>query len=269
MNKIETPRYGRFAKKRFGQNFLHDANICRKIVAALRIEPDDRVIEIGPGHGALSCHIAEAAPALYAAVERDLDLALELREKCPEVQPLAADALCVRWEALSADVPWKIIGNLPYNVASPLMWDIFSRAKGLRRAVFMIQKEVGQRLTAEPGTKAYGALTVWVQSYVRPRHEFTVGPNVFTPRPKVDSSVLSFEPLSEEKVFDPEALSGLVKLCFQNRRKQLGKILKTLWNDDVEALLASLGHTPRTRPEELAPTHFQALSALVNVHFMA
>lgn len=186
------PRYGRFAKKRFGQNFLHDTGVCRRIVDALAIGPEDRVLEIGPGHGALSTLIAEAGPATYAAVERDLELALELKDKCSGVMPLAADALAVRWERLAPEAGWKIAGNLPYNIASPLMWEIFSRASGMERAVFMVQKEVGQRLVAAPGSKTYGGLTVWVQSFVTPRMLFTIGPGAFTPRPKVDSSVLSF-----------------------------------------------------------------------------
>ncbi|BBD07790.1 16S rRNA (adenine(1518)-N(6)/adenine(1519)-N(6))-dimethyltransferase RsmA [Desulfovibrio ferrophilus] len=263
------PRYGRFAKKRFGQHFLHDSGVCRRIVDALEIQPEDRVLEIGPGHGALSVHISEAAPRVYAAVERDLDLALELRDKCPLVQPLAADAMAVRWERLMPEGGWKIAGNLPYNVASPLMWDIFSQASGLSRAVFMVQKEVGQRLVAAPGSKVYGGLSVWIQSYVKPRMLFTIGPGAFTPRPKVDSAVLSFFPQTGPRDFDPKALAALVKKCFQNRRKQLGKTLKSCINDDFVQALEQMGHNLRSRPEELAPIHFQALSLLVKQHFMA
>jgi len=263
------PRYGRFAKKRFGQHFLHDANVCRRIVAALELAPEDRVLEIGPGHGALSVHIAEAAPALYVAVERDLELALELKDKCPGVRPLAADALTVPWERLAPERGWKIAGNLPYNVASPLMWEIFSRATGMERAVFMVQKEVGQRLAAAPGSKTYGGLTAWAQSFVAVRLLFTVGPGAFTPRPKVDSAVLSFFPLDGERGFEPRALAGLLKLCFQNRRKQLGNTLKSLLDDAVVQGLEQMGHTLRSRPEELSPMHFQALSCLVKQHFMA
>lgn len=269
MKKIQNPAYGRYAKKRFGQNFLHDANIARKIVDTLHIEPQDKVIEIGPGHCALSVHIADANPALYAAVERDLELAMELRDKCPDVEPLAADALSIRWEGLPQDASWKVVGNLPYNIASPLMWELFSRGRAVTRAVFMIQKEVGQRLVAEAGGRAYGALTVWVQSFVKPRYEFTVSPNVFIPRPKVESAVLSFTPHENPGHFDPRALSGLVKLCFQNRRKQVGKILKSLWNDEVDEWFRQQGLSAKVRPEDLTPNHFQALSVLTKTHFMA
>lgn len=266
---IAPPRYGRFAKKRFGQHFLHDKGVCARIVAALGIAPGDRVLEIGPGHGALSTFIAQAGPGLYAAVERDLALALELRGKCPGVLPLAADALAVRWERLEPPGGWKIIGNLPYNVASPLMWELFSRCRGLARAVFMVQKEVGDRLAARPGGADYGGLSAWVQSFVAPRVVFTVGPGAFIPRPRVDSAVLVFSPLPERGDFEPRALSGLLHACFQKRRKQLGNTLKSCMNDAARAYLESQGLSLRSRPEELGPKQFQALSALMKSHFVA
>lgn len=265
----EPPRYGRFAKKRFGQHFLHDGNVCRRIVAALELEEGDRVLEIGPGHGALSVHIADAAPGVYAAVERDPDLAFELRGKCAGVEPLISDAMDVRWERLAPAGGWKIAGNLPYNVASPLMWEIFSRCTAMSRAVFMVQKEVGQRLAAAPGTKAYGGLTVWTRSFVSVRMLFTVGPGAFTPRPKVDSAVLSFTPRTGGAEFAPKALAEVVRMCFQKRRKQLGNTLKSYVNDSIVALLESEGLSLRSRPEELTPEQFQALSLLMKSHFMA
>ncbi|WP_461209383.1 16S rRNA (adenine(1518)-N(6)/adenine(1519)-N(6))-dimethyltransferase RsmA [Desulfocurvus sp. DL9XJH121] len=262
------PRYGRFAKKRFGQHFLHDQGVCRRIVAALDLQPGDRVLEIGPGHGALSVHIAESRPALYAAVERDLPLALELPGKCPGVAPLAADAMDVRWERLGPERGWKIAGNLPYNVASPLMWELFSRCSALSLAVFMVQKEVGQRLAAQPGSGHYGGLTAWVRSFVEPRMLFVVGPGAFTPKPKVDSAVLSFSPLCGQGAVDREALARLVHMCFQKRRKQIGNILKSYVDDHMVAQLESWGLSLRSRPEELSPEQFQRLSLLVKPHFM-
>lgn len=263
------PRFGRFAKKRFGQHFLHDDNVCRRIVGALDLASDDRVLEIGPGHGALSVHIADAAPDVYAAVERDPDLAFELRDKCRWVEPLISDAMDVRWERLAPARGWKIAGNLPYNVASPLMWEIFSRCTAMSKAVFMVQKEVGQRLAAKPGTKEYGGLTVWTQSFTSVRMLFTVGPGAFTPRPKVDSAVLSFVPIQLGEGVEPSALAGLVKMCFQKRRKQLGNTLKSYVNDAIVSLLETEGLSLRSRPEELSPNQFQALSLLMKSHFMA
>ena len=296
------------AKKSLGQNFLQDANIARKIVNALDIGPKDQVLEIGPGPGALSGIIQARGPARLVLVEKDPHWARERMlagrgsvcrdaasgllcspeqdRKSPAPSPKAApslpddklrhdptfavilaDALTMPWERFSA--PWKLIGNLPYNVASPLMWDIFSRTPGLVRAVFMIQKEVGQRIIAGPGTSAYGALSVWVQSHMRAKLEFIVPPQVFRPRPKVDSAVLSFEPLGgpvrtmcraacARADFSPEALARTLKLCFQMRRKQLGTILRAGAFDP--GVLEPLGIDARIRPESLGPSEFHKLA---------
>ena len=266
------------AKKSLGQNFLQDGNIARKIVDALAIAPQDQVLEIGPGPGALSGIIQARGPARLVLVEKDRYWAHERmrggREKAgesgrglggegrPAFAVILVDALDMPWERFST--PWKIIGNLPYNVASPLMWDIFSRALRLTRAVFMVQKEVGQRIIASPGTSAYGALSVWVQSYMRANLEFIVPPQVFRPMPKVDSAVLSFEPLlspssgSERADFSPEALSRVLKMCFQMRRKQLGTILRA--NGADPGALEPLGIAAWDRPENLAPAEFHRLA---------
>jgi 16S rRNA (adenine1518-N6/adenine1519-N6)-dimethyltransferase len=266
------------AKKSLGQNFLQDDNIARKIVDALAVTPQDQILEIGPGPGALSGIIQARKPARIVLVEKDCYWARErMREGRTKAEEFArfrggegkqafavilADALDMPWERFST--PWKIIGNLPYNVASPLMWDIFSRVPGLTRAVFMIQKEVGQRIIASPGTSAYGALSVWVQSHMRAKLEFIVPPQVFRPRPKVDSAVLSFEPhglipSSGGRVdFAPEALTRTLKLCFQMRRKQLGTILRA--NGADPGALESLGIVAQARPENLAPAEFHRLA---------
>ncbi len=260
------------AKKSLGQNFLHDSNIARKIVNTLSVDSEDWVLEIGPGPGALSGFLQEKAPARLLLVEKDPHWARarlregRLRAFAAQGAPLAAfdvllaDAMTMPWERFTR--PWKFIGNLPYNVASPLMWDIFSRAGGLVRAVFMIQKEVGQRITARPGESAYGALSVWVQSHVRAKLEFIVPPQVFRPQPKVDSAVLSFEPLcgtgDAGAAFGPAALARTLRICFQMRRKQLGSIMRE--NAFSVALLEELGFDPRIRPENLAPADFHRLS---------
>lgn len=251
------------AKKSLGQNFLQDGNIARKIVEALRIGPEDAVVEIGPGPGALTAIIAAQAPRTLLLVEKDDYWANERRETpvgAGGTQPdvLCADALTVAWEDFPA--PWKCIGNLPYNVASPLMWEIFSRARGLARAVFMIQKEVGQRLTAAPGTGAYGALGVWVQTFMRPKMEFIVPPHVFIPRPKVDSAVVSFTPReSVPATGECAALATVLHRCFQQRRKQLGTIFKgTALTED--ALPEESGIAFTLRPERLSPEQFLLLA---------
>ena len=142
------------------------------------------------------------------------------------------------------------------------MWDLFSRATGLVRAAFMVQKEVGQRLAAGPGNGHYGALSVWVQSFARPRMEFIVGPGAFSPPPKVDSAVLSFEPLPpDQRPERPDLLALVIKVCFQQRRKQLGSIARRCplapW---LSAAIEQAGITPTLRPEQLTVADFQHIS---------
>ena len=252
------------ARKSLGQNFLKDRNIAQKIVALLKIGPEDCILEIGPGAGALTEFLLETESRCVAALEKDMFWGHALKQARPELAVVLGDALRFPWESVSVGKNWKIIGNLPYNVASPLLWEMFSRAGGLTRAVFMVQKEVGLRLTARPGGKTYGALSIWVQSFTRPRMAFTVGPGVFHPKPKVDSTVLVFEPLSAgEKQFDPATLAWLLHRCFQNRRKQLRTILGKIFFETLESFFSDQGLDPRVRPEELTPQQFHILSNLL------
>lgn len=255
----ETPR----AKKSLGQHFLKDARISGRIVDLLQIGPADRVLEIGPGPGALTDIIHARGPAVLRLIEKDTYWAghhAGLQRSEPDVEVMNADALEFPWESLEG--PWKIISNLPYNVGSPLIWDIVSRTPQLVRAVFMVQKEVAERLYARPGTRDYGALSVWVQSYVRVEWGFVVGPGSFSPPPKVDSAVVTFVPLpGEERPAQPEALARVLKLCFQLRRKQLQSILKRAGHADAAERLAGLGIAPEARPETLPPRTFQELAA--------
>lgn len=249
------------AKKSLGQHFLRDKNISEKIVRLLHIEDGDRVLEIGPGPGALTSILETTPLSQLVLLEKDHHWAAERQRKAgPRTQAVLTDALTVDWKRITPESPWKIIGNLPYNVASPLMWDIFSQATGCTRAVFMIQKEVGDRLAASPGTKDYGGLSVWIQSFVRPQWGFTVGPRAFVPPPKVDSAVLSFTPLPREQwPENPQALASLVKMCFQNRRKQLGSIFRRNGRTDLIESLEKVGISPEKRPETLLSSDFQAI----------
>lgn len=248
------------AKKSLGQNFLRDPNICRKIVNSLAPGGDDFIIEIGPGQGALTEHLAEAGARRFMVVEKDDDLADGLRCRWPGLEIVRGDALKFPWRSLN-DGPCKIIGNLPYNVGSKLVWDIVSRVETLERAVFMVQHEVALRLTAEPGTKTFGGLTAWVKNFCRTAYLFKVPPTVFHPRPKVDSAVVRFEPLpAGERPDDPEALSALIKLLFQQRRKQISTILKKKWTSEVADWFKENDVNPGARPENLTPEQFRSLS---------
>ncbi|WP_316900464.1 16S rRNA (adenine(1518)-N(6)/adenine(1519)-N(6))-dimethyltransferase RsmA [Pseudodesulfovibrio indicus] len=248
------------AKKSLGQNFLTDPNICRKIVDAVRPSGDDYIIEIGPGQGALTEHLAEAGLRRFRVIEMDDDLASRLEERWPALEVVRADALKFPWESLN-DGPCKLIGNLPYNVGSKLIWDIVSRVHTLERAVFMVQHEVALRLTAEPDSKAYGGLTAWVRNFSRTAYLFKVPPTVFRPRPKVDSAVVAFDPLpAGERPADPERLAGLIKTLFQQRRKQISTILKKRMTPEVEAWFQEQGLALSIRPENLTPEQFLSLS---------
>lgn len=256
-------------KRSLGQNFLRDENIARNIVAALDIGSGDNVLEIGPGRGALTKHILARPPARFGVIEKDDDLAQAIASQHPQVVVLNADALRHAWEEEDSQPAVKIVGNLPYNIASPLMWEIVSRAR-YERAVFMVQLEVAQRIVAPHGGKEYGALSVWIQAHARAELLFKVPPHVFTPAPKVHSAVLRFFP--RKRSFSSEegrTLASLLHACFQKRRKQMATILKSLTNDDYVSALSGLGLEPAIRPEMLAPEQFLALSKSIRFHFPA
>ncbi|WP_300802857.1 16S rRNA (adenine(1518)-N(6)/adenine(1519)-N(6))-dimethyltransferase RsmA [uncultured Desulfovibrio sp.] len=253
------------AKKSLGQHFLKHEHICRRIAALLLPQPEDRVLEIGPGPGALTRALEEQPHACLLLLEKDDHWAAERQRLAgARTQAVLTDALRFDWSRITPAYPWKIAGNLPYNVASPMLWDMVAQARGLQRGVFMVQKEVGQRLAARPGTSHYGALSVWVQSFVRPRLEFIVGPGAFSPPPKVDSAVLTFEPLPEA-ARPPHAaeLSRLLKICFQQRRKQIGGIFRRCGDAALLTLPEEAGLAPQLRPEQLSVADFHRLSALL------
>jgi 16S rRNA (adenine1518-N6/adenine1519-N6)-dimethyltransferase len=252
------------AKRSLGQNFLVDPNISAKIVARLRIGPEDTVIEIGPGRGALSGHILAAGPRAYLALEKDRELAARLPREHPGAHPALVDALRLDWARLDALDGVKLVGNLPYNIASPLLWDICSQASRFVVGVFMVQHEVALRLCAAPGGRQYGALTAWTSSFARFDYAFKVSPGVFRPQPKVDSAVVAVTPRPlGERPEDPAGLATLLKRLFSMRRKQLAGILKPHWNDALAQACAGHGIEGRVRPETLTPGQFQELAKLL------
>jgi 16S rRNA (adenine1518-N6/adenine1519-N6)-dimethyltransferase len=243
-------------KRALGQNFLVDRNLAAKIVSALCIGPGDTVVEIGPGRGALCPHVLAASPARYLCLELDSDLARALGREHPGLSVANLDALRCDWTRAGGAL---ILGNLPYNVASPLIWDICA-AGAYSRAVFMVQREAAQRLAAPPGSKVYGALSAWVGAFARAEYLFTVGPNVFRPRPKVDSAVIRLTPRPDRPGAEEAAgLSQLIKTCFQQRRKQLQKILRPHLGEPGLRALAELGLSAASRPEQMGPDGFRRL----------
>ncbi|MBN2140710.1 MAG: ribosomal RNA small subunit methyltransferase A [Desulfovibrionaceae bacterium] len=245
-------------KKSLGQNFLIDANVARKIVAALNLRPGDRVLEIGPGRGALTRWIVEAGPERFVALEKDEVLAGRLAETWPEIEVRAVDALKFDWAGLPPG--FKLVGNLPYNVASRLIWDLALAFDRFERAVFMVQHEVGLRLTVAPGNRDYGALGAWTRGFAQARYLFRVPPTVFRPRPRVDSAVVSLRPLGPaERPVDPQAYARLIRLCFQHRRKQIRGVLGSGFSPEMAHWLASRGFDPEVRAERLGPDEFKGL----------
>lgn len=249
------------AKRRLGQHFLTDPRILQRIADALDPSPADTVLEIGPGPGGLTEVLAPRAGRLVA-IERDADLVPALRARVPSATVVEADALEADWHAL-AGPDFLVAGNIPYNITSPLL-DKALTPPPPRRIVFLVQKEVAERVGAAPGGEAYGALTVGVQAVARAERLFTVGAGAFHPRPKVDSAVLRLTPRAEPVVAGGEVVPfrRLVVGLFGFRRKQLGRGLRELtgWAAGrVEAVLAKTGIEPTDRPETVSPEGFAAL----------
>jgi 16S rRNA (adenine1518-N6/adenine1519-N6)-dimethyltransferase len=248
-------------RKRFGQHFLHDPEVIRRIVAAVAPQPPDHLVEIGPGEGAITRGLLQAAGRLDA-VELDRDLVGPLQERCAGIGELrvhGADAL--RFDFCSLAPPGerlRIVGNLPYNVSTPLLFHLIDQLGCIRDMHFMLQKEVVERMAARPGGKSYGRLSVMLQARCAVTRLFDVGPGAFRPPPKVDSSVVRLTPLVHPpEIGDPGAFARVVAAAFSQRRKTLRNSLKGLL---AEAEIAALGIDPSVRPEQLPLGDFVALA---------
>jgi 16S rRNA (adenine1518-N6/adenine1519-N6)-dimethyltransferase len=249
-------------KKRFGQHFLSNPRILDRIVEALEPAPGERVLEIGPGQGALTAALLRAG-AQVTAIEIDRELTPHLRERLPEVRLVEGDALGLDWHVVMGPGPFLVAGNIPYQITSPLL-DKALRPPRPRRIVFLVQKEVADRLTAAPGSDAYGALSIGVQAVARARRVFLIPAGAFHPSPRVDSAVVRLEPLVAPLVADAELtpFRRLVTGLFGFRRKQLLRGLRQLtgWSPSrVAAVLADEGIPATARPETLTPRAVVAL----------
>ena len=249
------------AKRRLGQHFLADPRILARIADALEAGPADTVLEIGPGPGGLTGALLERAGQVVA-IEKDRELIPALRARFPLAEVIEADALDSDWHALVSP-PFLVTGNIPYNITSPLLEKALAPPRP-RRIVFLVQKEVADRVTALPGTSEYGALTVGVQAVAHAERLFTVAAGSFHPRPKVDSAVLRMTPLPEPIVSDPErdSFRAMVVGLFGFRRKQMLRGLRELTGWEVPRasdLLARAGITGTVRPEVLSPAEFAGL----------
>jgi 16S rRNA (adenine1518-N6/adenine1519-N6)-dimethyltransferase len=260
------------AKKSLGQNFLVDLNYQKKIVAALDLHEDDRVIEIGPGTGALTQHMVGTAH--LTVIELDDQLAAAMKDRYADVPSFRVVHQDVMEVPLTSIEPHpdtvKVVGNIPYNITSPLLFKLLEREQRPACIVIMVQKEVADRIAAPPGDKNFGALSVGVQSVADVDRLFVVPKGAFRPVPKVDSAVVRIVPRKPPALTPREEtdLRELTRAAFAMRRKQFQKILRSaagyeLGADQVSELEQSFGQHLSVRPEELSAQQFVVLSRLL------
>ncbi len=248
-------------RKRFGQHFLHERRTIERIVAAFDPRPGEHVVEIGPGQGALTQELLRRAQRLDA-IELDRDLAAPLEESCRGLGELVvhgADALKFDFcELVQGTARLRVIGNLPYNISTPLLFHLLDQAHCIQDMCFMLQKEVVDRLAATPGNKAYGRLSVMVQWRCDVVPLFTVAPGAFRPPPKVDSAVVRLMPKqSPLRLLDEKLFAEVVRAAFAQRRKSLRNSLKRLARAE-EFVAAAVD--PGLRAEALSLEQFVRLS---------
>ncbi len=253
-------------RKRFGQNFLHDPGVIRGIVAAIHPKPGERMAEIGPGLGALTAPLLEALSELDV-VELDRDLIPHLEQQFANTGQLRihnTDALKFDFCSLvGSEEKLRVVGNLPYNISTPLIFHLLEQSHCIHDMHFMLQKEVVDRLAAEPGNGDYGRLSVMVQYHCCVERLFTVPPGAFNPPPKVHSAIVRLTPYREKPVTvrSEVGLRRLVAQAFGQRRKTLRNNLKPLLDS---AAIEAQGIDPGRRPETLSLREFAALADAVN-----
>jgi len=249
------------AKKHLGQNFLHERSVVDRIVLAVDPRPGDRIVEIGPGQGALTLPLLDRHGAL-TAIEFDRDLLQPLAAAAASHGALtlvAADVLTVDFTALAAGTPLRLVGNLPYNLSSPILFHALDHAAAVRDMHFMLQKEVVERMAAGPGSKVYGRLSVMLQAYCAVTPLFTVGPGAFRPAPKVDSAVVRLVPRApgDIGIDDPRRFAHIVRAAFGQRRKTLRNALDGVVDSDA---MRAAGVRPEARAEQLQVADFIRLA---------
>ncbi len=256
------------AKKSLGQHFLHERGIVDKLVMAIDPRPGDRIVEIGPGQGALTFPLLDRHGAL-TAIEFDRDLLAPLTAAAAshgELTLIHSDVMNVDFTELAAGTPAvderiRLVGNLPYNLSSPILFHALDHAAVVRDMHFMLQKEVVDRMAAGPGSKVYGRLSVMLQAYCTVTALFKVPPGAFRPPPKVDSAVVRLVPHPRGRIGidDPRRFADIVRAAFGQRRKTLRNALSSLCTADD---IVRAGIDPQSRAEQLAVADFVALANL-------
>ncbi len=254
---------GHQARKRFGQNFLSDEAVIDRIVSGINPRPGDRMVEIGPGLGALTEPLLESLDGKLNVVELDRDLVPVLRTKFfnyPDFAIHEADALKFDFNQLcDAEHPLRVVGNLPYNISTPLIFHLLDNIEHLQDMHFMLQKEVVERMAAMPGDSHYGRLGIMTQYYCRVQPLFIVGPEAFQPAPKVESAIVRLVPhkVLPYPVESINRLQTIVKTAFTKRRKTLRNALAGVVDEEA---LEALEIDPGLRPENLSVKQYCALS---------
>ena len=250
---------GHTARKRFGQNFLVSPGIVRRIVEAIAPRPGDLVVEIGPGLGALTAPLLERVERLHV-VEIDRDLIARLKEAWPPERLAIHEGDALEFDFAELGERLRIVGNLPYNISTPLLFHLAGYATRVRDMHFMLQKEVVDRMVADPGGADYGRLSVMLQYRFEMERLFVVPPGAFNPAPKVDSAIVRLIPRklgAGDTANSEETFARVVTAAFSQRRKMLRNTLRELMDEDG---LAALGVKPTARAEELSVADYVRLA---------
>ncbi|MDC0995877.1 MAG: 16S rRNA (adenine(1518)-N(6)/adenine(1519)-N(6))-dimethyltransferase RsmA [Pseudomonadales bacterium] len=249
------------ARKRFGQNFLHDSNVIHKIIEAISPKSTDTIFEIGPGHGALTSMLDQATADL-TVVEIDRDLAANISNFYPQINLVISDILKYDFGAWQPAQPARVVGNLPYNISTPLLFRLFTTLEKISDMHFMLQLEVVNRLAAAPASSDYGRLSIMSQYHCEIEKLFEVPPTAFIPAPKVTSAIVRLRPKKNPvKATDEKLFSEIVSAAFGQRRKTIRNSLKPFMSSEQ---LEKAGIDPGIRPEKVSLNQFIDAANLVS-----
>ena len=257
-----------YARKRFGQNFLHDENVIRKIVDAISAVEGDHLLEIGPGLGALTKELAKTGATIHC-VELDADLAKSLRTEFQEydsIKIIEGDALKFDLSSIATEKrPLRVIGNLPYNISTPIIFHLLKNSELIRDMTFMLQLEVIQRMISKVGKRNYGRLSLMVQYYCEVEHLFNVASSAFSPKPKVVSALVRLKPHNSTSIRakDSDCLQTVIRTAFNQRRKTLRNSLRTII---PEALLDRIAINKNLRPQDITLNEYVEISNAIYNH---